>query len=107
MNTQEAFKLLTLASARDGRTVDLAVAAVWADDLADVSFDAAVVAARAHYRESDAWLMPSHVLKGVQEARRRVLPSTMSPEVPDDCGRHRWVPDGTCLFCLTRRELEP
>lgn len=105
MNTQEAFQLLTLASARDGRTVDVAVASVWADDLADVSLLDAVAAARAHYRESDAWLMPAHVIRGVQSARRAVLPVTMSPEAPEDCGNHRWMPDGTCLHCITRREV--
>ena len=31
MNTQEAFQLLALASARDGRTVDIEVATVWAE----------------------------------------------------------------------------
>ena len=106
MNTQEAFKLLTLASARDGRTVDVAVAAVWADDLADIPLPAAVSAATAHYRESEAWLMPVHVIRGVKASRRLALPETMSPEAPDDCGRHKWFADGTCLYCTTRREAE-
>lgn len=26
-----------------------------------------------------------------------------SPEAPEDCGRHKWAVDGTCLFCNTRR----
>jgi hypothetical protein len=104
MNTQEAFQLLTLASARDGRTVDIAVAAVWADDLADIPLQDAVSAARAHYRASEAWLMPAHVIRGVQETRRRALPATMSPEAPEDCGNHKWLADGTCLYCTTRRD---
>lgn len=102
MNTQEAFQLLTLASARDGRTVDVAVASIWADDLAEVSLVEAVVAARDHYRDSDSWLMPAHIIRGVQAARSALLPKTMSPEAPGDCGNHRWLPDGTCLFCITR-----
>lgn len=110
MNTQEAFQLLTLASARDGRTVDLAVAAVWADDLADVPFQAAVTAAKAHYRQSDSWLMPAHIIDHARAARRLELPETMSPEAPDSCEPrrpHRWLPDGTCMLCTTRREVKP
>lgn len=108
METKEAFKLLTLASARDGRTVDAAVAAVWADDLADVSFMDAVEAAKAHYRESSKWLMPAHVIERVNLMNRRknvkqFQALTMSPEIPD-CGNHRWMPDGTCMTCETRRD---
>lgn len=102
METREAFQLLTLASARDGRTVDAAVATVWADDLQDVSLADAVTAARAHYRDSSDWLMPAHVLRWVRhQAPAKAV--TMSPEV-SDCGNHRWVGDGTtCNFCETRR----
>lgn len=66
MLEHEAFQLLTLASARDGRQVSQAVARVWADDLADVSLEEAVVAARDHYRESTVWLMPAHIIERVR-----------------------------------------
>lgn len=88
MKTNEAFQLLTLASARDGRTVDLEVASVWADDLRDVSLVDAVDAARAHYRETTDWLMPAHIIRGVkaararretEEARRRAIEFVPSP----------------------------
>lgn len=104
METREAFQLLTLASARDGRTVDAAVATVWADDLAEVSLADGVTAARAHYRESSDWLMPAHILRWVrhQSPTRAV---TMSPAV-SDCGKHRWFDDGTCNFCETRRDAD-
>lgn len=104
METREAFQLLTLASARDGRTVDAAVATVWADDLAEVSLADGVTAARAHYRESSDWLMPAHILRWVrhQSPARAV---TMSPAV-SDCGKHRWFGDGTCNFCETRRDAD-
>lgn len=69
METREAFQLLTLASARDGRTVDVELAAVWADDLRDVTLAEATQAARDHYRESTAWLMPAHVLQRVAARR--------------------------------------
>lgn len=103
MNVQEAFKLLTLASARDGRTVDLAVATVWADDLADVSLMDAVQAAKDHYRDTDKWLMPVHVLDWVRARRRKELPGTMS-EDRGECapGSHRRLPDGTCMLCPHR-----
>jgi hypothetical protein len=75
MNEAECFKLLTLASARDGRKVSPSVAKVWAGDLARVDLDVAVEAATMHYRESSDWLMPAHVIrnsKRVLEARERV-----------------------------------
>jgi len=101
---KEAFQLLTLASARDGRTVDVEVASVWADDLRDVSLADAVAAARDHYRETSEWLMPSHVIKRIRDKRRAALPQTMSETAPDDCGNHRRLADGTCMYCTHREE---
>ena len=107
MDTREAFQLLTLASARDGRTVDAAVASVWADDLIGVSLADAVEAARDHYRESTAWLMPAHVIERVRAKQKKLVKTpTMSERVIDctDRGReHRWLQDGTCMNCETRR----
>ena len=74
MNEPEAFQLLTLASARDGRTVTQSVAKVWAVDLERVTLPDAVEALTLHYRESDKWAMPSHIIAGarrVREARAR------------------------------------
>lgn len=76
MNEPEAFQLLTLASARDGRTVTQSVAKVWAVDLAWVNLPDAVDALTLHYRESDKWVMPAHIIGGarrVREAREREL----------------------------------
>jgi hypothetical protein len=86
MNEPEAFQLLTLASARDGRKVSPSVAKVWAGDLARVDLDVAVEAATLHYRESSEWLMPVHVIRNarrVLEARERVarLRRQLEPEV--------------------------
>jgi hypothetical protein len=86
MDLREAFQLLTLASARDGRTVDQAVAAVWAKDLERVDLDVAVEAATIHYRESPDWLMPVHVIRNarrVLEAREREarIRRQLEPEV--------------------------
>jgi hypothetical protein len=86
MNEPEAFQLLTLASARDGRKVSPSVAKVWAGDLARVDLDVAVEAATIHYRESSEWLMPSHVIRNarrVLEGRERAarLRRQLEPEV--------------------------
>lgn len=69
MDLREAFQLLTLASARDGRTVDREVALVWAQDLERIDIADAVEAATMHYRESTAWMMPNHVIANVRRVR--------------------------------------
>lgn len=71
MDLREAFQLLTLASARDGRTVDREVALVWAEDLKFVLLADAVEAATLHYRETTDWMMPSHVITNVRRLRER------------------------------------
>lgn len=81
MNEPEAFKLLALASARDGRTVDPAVAKVWAEDLKRIDFGDAVEALSLHFRESTDWLLPAHVIRcvrRVKDNRERELRRTMS-----------------------------
>lgn len=96
---REAFQLLTLASARDGRTVDVELATVWADDLSGVSLQDAVLAARAHYRQSDKWLMPVHILAEVKRNRPAI---TVQPGSVCAGGRHKRLVDGTCLLCDDR-----
>ncbi|TFD80696.1 hypothetical protein E3T54_02845 [Cryobacterium sp. Sr8] len=75
MNEPEAFRLLTLASARDNRSVSQSVAMVWAADLARVSITDATAALTLHYQERpDVWLQPGHVITGarrVQALRER------------------------------------
>jgi hypothetical protein len=77
MNEQEAFALLTLASARDNRTVSQSIAAVWAGDLEFVSFADGAAALTLFYREQpDTWLKPGHVVAGayrVKDARAIAL----------------------------------
>jgi hypothetical protein len=86
MIESEAFQLLTLASARDGRKVSQSVARVWAGDLARIDIDVAVEAAKLHYQESSDWLMPVHVIRNarrVLEARDRAarIRRQLEPEV--------------------------
>jgi len=68
MNEQEAFKLLTLASARDGRTVTQSVAKVWAGDLERVYFEDAVEALAA---KTFAEVRVSAGAAGVEAAARK------------------------------------
>lgn len=68
----EAFQLLTLASARDNRTVSASVAKVWAGDLEDIDLEEAIEALTLHYKEQpDKWLQPGHVVAGVRRVRER------------------------------------
>jgi hypothetical protein len=97
MNEQEAFKLLTLASARDNRTVSESVAKVWALDLEWVSFSDGVEALTLHYRETEnKWLEPGHVVAGARRAKdarerelRRQRPAIVSVPSTHDAAQHR------------------
>ena len=72
MIESEAFQLLTLASARDNRTVSASVARVWADDLERIELSEAIEALKLHYQEQpDKWLQPGHVVAGVRRVRER------------------------------------
>lgn len=92
MDVRECFQLLTLASARDGRTVDKEVATVWASDLWDIPLEDATEAARDHYRKSTEWMMPRHVIEGVRIIRdRRDRTERVQRAIEG-----RTVPTGTC-----------
>jgi len=72
MNEREAFGLLTMASARDGRKVSESVAKIWSEDLVDIPIGVAEAAVRIHFRETDAWLKPSHVIAGAKRVRELI-----------------------------------
>jgi hypothetical protein len=103
MSIDELTTLLARIQVLDNRQVDQLTIEAWAPLMADVPYTAAVDAVNDHFRSSTAYLQPAHIVQGVVSARRLMLPETMSPQAPDDCGRHRWMPDGTCLYCTTRR----
>jgi hypothetical protein len=72
MNEPEAFQLLTLASARDNRTVSQSVAKVWALDLRSIALADAIQALTLHYQERpDVWLQPGHVIVGARRVKDR------------------------------------
>lgn len=80
-------------------------AAVWANDLADVSADDAHAAMIEHFRSSTEYLAPVHIIRGVRALN---VKATMSPEVPAVCtGKHLWLPDGTCANCLAVDQRTP
>lgn len=77
MNRQQAAILLSLAAARDRRTIGDADVMAWAEDLTSIEFDDAREAVTRHYRASTDWLMPAHVVsivKIIREERRRAIP---------------------------------
>ena len=98
MEEKEAFQLLTLASARDGRTVSQAVARVWAGDLESIALGDAIEAAQTHYRESTDWLLPAHVIRGVKRLRRVLLPPRAVEAAAGECPAHAGYPL-PCLRC--------
>lgn len=72
----DAARLLALAAAYDHRTTSETDDAAWADALYDLDPEDCAEAIRLHYRETDAWLMPSHVRQRVaylREARANRL----------------------------------
>jgi hypothetical protein len=105
---EELTNLLVRIQVLDNRQVDQLTIEAWAPLMADVPYAAAVDAVNAHFRTSTAYLQPAHIVQGVHAARRLELPETMSPTAPDSCEPrrpHRWLADGTCMLCTTRREV--
>ena len=101
VDEREAFQLLTLASARDGRTVSQAVARVWAGDLEGIALGDAVQAQQLHYRESTDWLLPVHVIRGVKRLHETRLPPRH--EISSSECRHVFK-GGWCVHCPTRED---
>lgn len=92
-------------SVQGGETTDLEVES-WLEVIGHLDYTTAIDAAKAHVAESADHLQPAHILGRVRAAHRAALPQTMSEEAPESCpeGRHRRLPDGTCLFCIDREE---
>jgi hypothetical protein len=65
----EAAQLLALAQAYDRRTVGRADVMAWADALQDLHPNECADAIREYFRDSDGWLMPSHV-RAIVKAKR-------------------------------------
>lgn len=107
MNRQEVTMLLARIQVLDNRQVDALTIEAWGPLMADVPYAAAITAVNDHLRESGAYLLPSHIVAGVRQARRAALPSTMSAERPWCApAAHRRLADGTCMLCTHREWID-
>jgi hypothetical protein len=70
VNLVETHDLLTLVAKYDNRRFDDATVVAWREVLADLPFDDCRSAAVRHFTESDAYLMPVHVVRGANELDR-------------------------------------
>lgn len=61
MTRSEAAKLLTLIASFDGRPVDEAGAAAWAEALRGLDFRRCWDAVITHHRKSEKWIKPAHI----------------------------------------------
>ena len=73
MNKLELAQLLTIASAIDNRTVSPETVEVWHPIVAHIEFDIAVEAVQLHFKESDKYLLPAHVVAGARRVQERRL----------------------------------
>jgi len=69
VNPNEAAQLLAIAAAYDNRKPDATAAQAWAVALAEYRFEDCQKAIVEHYRTSDAWMMPVHVITAVKKVR--------------------------------------
>lgn len=105
MNRHEVAQLLTIAALVDNRTVTAEATIAWHEIIGHLPYGEAAAALRAHYEGSTEWVMPAHIVGIIRDRQRAATRAlTMSPAAPDSCagGRHRRLPDGTCLFCTDR-----
>lgn len=99
--------LLARIQVLDNRQVDALTLEAWQPLMADVPYPAALAAINEHFRESGAYLQPSHIVGRVRQSRLAALPSTMSAERPNcSPGAHRRLPDGTCMLCTHREWID-
>ena len=102
MNRFEMARLLAKIQLGDRRQVTDLVVDDWMETIGHLNYQDAYRAVVTHRQESTEYLMPGHITRLVR-AHTPVTAVTMSPAAPDDCGRHRWLGDGTCNFCTARR----
>jgi hypothetical protein len=81
---QTADLLIQHVAPRDGRTIGKVDVTVWHADVGDLRFEDCCTAVAAHFRESDAWLMPKHVRDQVKKIRERRLHDFQYVPVPGD-----------------------
>lgn len=70
MELSETAKLLAKAALLDNRTVDEMTVSAWHETVGHLDFRDALRALTLHRQESDAWLMPAHIVRLAPRARR-------------------------------------
>src|SRR5690606_40883398 len=88
MTKEEIAKLLAVAAELDPRgSVTVPKVEAWHSIVGDLEAELAWEAARNHYRESDAVLMPAHVVAGVWDLQqaRAWEPPALAPEEQQLC----------------------
>lgn len=71
MNTEEVTMLLTRIQVLDNRQVDQLTIEAWEPLMDGVDYEDAVSAVNTHFRTSEKYLLPAHVVDGAKEAKRR------------------------------------
>lgn len=84
MNQQEAAALLGIAAAFDNRKPDADAAKAWSVTLDGYRFTDVRDVIVAHYRDTDTWLMPSHIIAAVKRLRAKRLHDAGDPTPPPD-----------------------
>jgi hypothetical protein len=90
----EAAALLTVAAAFDNRKPDADAAKAWSIALGNLPFVDCRDAIVQHYRATDAWLMPSHIIAAVRKVRRDRLedaPALTPPPGLDPIETIEWL----------------
>lgn len=96
MNQQEAAALLGIAAAFDNRKPDADAAKAWSVALDGFRFEDVRDVIVAHYRTSNEWLMPSHIITAVKRIRAKRIADTVLPEPPaeldgDPVATNAWI----------------
>jgi hypothetical protein len=96
MNIQETTAFLVHVQAIDNRKVEEATVLAWHELVGDLDYGMSVEAARLHFRESTAYLVPAHVRANVE----RMLLASLG-EREDEWG-NRVEPDQVALAAYRR-----
>jgi len=84
MTPAEAASLLSLAAAYDNRKPDADAAQAWALALDGCRYEDCRTVVVDHYRRSNEWLMPNHVITEVKRLREKRLRETPEGPPPAD-----------------------
>jgi len=70
MTPREANAVLATAGQFDGRKPDHETAITWADELGSTNVHDCIEAVKAHYRDTDRWIMPFHIIGRIKAIRQ-------------------------------------